>query len=111
MSVLNGEIMLSKLSVKRPVTILLAGIVAVILGVISFMNMQTDLMPSMNLPYVVIYSASPGSNPEKIEQSVTGVLESAAAQTSGLKGCRACPWMVCLWLYWNSIPTPTWMRR
>ena len=77
--------MLSKLSVKRPVTILLAGIVAVILGVISFMNMQTDLMPSMNLPYVVIYSASPGSNPEKIEQSVTGVLESAAAQTSGLK--------------------------
>lgn len=76
--------MFAKTSVKRPITILLAGVVVAILGIISFLNMQTDLMPNMNLPYVVIYSSLPGANPEKVEQSVTGVLESAAASTSGL---------------------------
>ena len=42
--------MLSRLSVKRPMTIFICVVLALILGVMSFINMTTDLLPSMDLP-------------------------------------------------------------
>lgn len=77
--------MLQKYSVKKPMTVVVAVIAVIILGVISFMNMTTDLLPSMDLPYVVVYTTYPGASPEKIEQTVTKPLEQTLATTSGIK--------------------------
>ena len=46
--------MLSKFSVKKPMTIMVAVITVIVLGIISFTKMQTDLLPSINLPYVAV---------------------------------------------------------
>ena len=46
--------MLSKFSVKKPFTVLVSVILVVLLGVTSFTKMTTDLLPSMDLPYVVV---------------------------------------------------------
>lgn len=77
--------MLSRLSVKRPMTIFICVVLALILGVMSFINMTTDLLPSMDLPYVIAYTTYIGASPEQVEQSVTKTLESALATTSGVK--------------------------
>lgn len=77
--------MLSRLSVKRPMTIFICVVLALILGVMSFINMTTDLLPSMDLPYVIAYTTYIGASPEQVEQSVTKALESALATTSGVK--------------------------
>ena len=50
--------MLSKFSVKKPFTVVVAVIMVFILGAVSFMNMTTDLLPSIELPYVVVLLSS-----------------------------------------------------
>lgn len=77
--------MLSKFSVKKPMTIMVAVITVIVLGIISFTKMQTDLLPSINLPYVAVITTYPGASPEKVEQGVTKPLEAGLATTSGVE--------------------------
>lgn len=72
-------------SVKKPYTVIVSIIVCLVLGVISFTRMTTDLLPSIELPYVVIYTAYPGATSEKVEKAVTDVIEQAVATSSGIK--------------------------
>lgn len=77
--------MIPKFSVKKPYTVAVGVIMVLMLGVVSFMNMTTDLLPSIDLPYVMISTVYPGASPEKVEASVTKPLEQALATTSGLE--------------------------
>lgn len=77
--------MLSRFSVKKPMTVFVAVVLVLILGVMSIINMTTDLLPNMDLPYAVAYTTYIGASPEQVEQSVTKPMESALAATSGLK--------------------------
>lgn len=74
-----------KFSVKKPMTIFVAVVLVCILGFISFTSMTTDLLPKMDLPYVMVLTTYPGASPEKIEQTVTKPLEQTLATTSGVK--------------------------
>lgn len=67
--------MLSKFSVKKPYTVVVAVVLVIILGVVSFNNMTVDLLPSMNLPYALIMTTYPGARNRQVirrEMSVTG---------------------------------------
>lgn len=77
--------MFSKFSIKRPFTIFVAVVLVIVLGVISFTKMPTDLLPSMDLPYVAVVTTYPGANPEKVELSVTRPLEQTLSTTSGIE--------------------------
>ena len=77
--------MLSKLSVKKPYTVIVGIILALVLGCISFQRMSTDLLPSMNLPYVVVYTPYTGATPELVETEVTRPMESAFATLTDIK--------------------------
>ena len=77
--------MLSKLSVKKPYTVIVGIILAIVLGYISFQRMSTDLLPSMNLPYVVVYTPYTGATPELVETEVTRPMESAFATLTDIK--------------------------
>ncbi|MEG0257489.1 MAG: efflux RND transporter permease subunit [Christensenella sp.] len=74
-----------KLSVKKPMTIFVVVVLVCILGFISFTSMSTDLLPKMDLPYVMVMTTYPGASPEKIEQTVVKPLEQTLATTSGVK--------------------------
>ena len=45
-----------KYSVKKPFTILVAVILVLVLGFVSLTGIQTDLLPAMNLPYLMVSS-------------------------------------------------------
>ena len=77
--------MLAKFSVKKPYTVVVGIILVIALGVISFMNMTTDLLPSMDLPYVMIYTTYTGATPEKVEVDVTRPLESGFSTLTDVK--------------------------
>ena len=77
--------MLSKFSVKKPYTVVVAVIVVLILGAISFMNLDTDLLPSIDLPYIVVMTAYPGASPEEVEMIVTKPIEQAVATVNNIK--------------------------
>jgi HAE1 family hydrophobic/amphiphilic exporter-1 len=77
--------MLSSFSVRKPFTVLVAVIMIIVLGVVSFTGMTTDLLPAMELPYVIVSTSYPGASPEKVEQTVTRPLEAALGTAGGLK--------------------------
>ncbi|MBR6767618.1 MAG: efflux RND transporter permease subunit, partial [Clostridia bacterium] len=77
--------MFSKYSVKKPYTVIVGIIMVIVLGVISFQNMTTDLLPSMDLPYVVVYTTYIGATPEQVEQAVTRPMESSFATLTDIK--------------------------
>lgn len=77
--------MLPKLSVRKPFTVFVSVIMVLMLGFVSFTKMTPDLLPSIDLPYVIAMTTYPGSSPEKVETSVTKPIEQAVATTSGIK--------------------------
>ena len=77
--------MIEKFSVRKPFTIIVAVILVLILGIVSFTKMQTDLLPNMNLPYVMVMTTYGGAAPEAVEETVTKTVEQSLASVSGLK--------------------------
>lgn len=76
--------MISKYSVKRPYTVLVAVVLVIVLGVVSLTRMTTDLLPAMNLPYVIVVTTDVGASPEEVEKDVTSPIEAAMATTSNI---------------------------
>ena len=74
-----------KFSVKKPFTILVAVILVIVLGFVSLSGMQTDLLPNMNLPYLLVVTTYPGASPERVESDVTQPLESSLSTINGVK--------------------------
>ena len=76
---------MSKYSVKKPYTVLVAVVLVLVLGFVSFTKMTTDLLPSINLPYLMVVTTYPGASPEKVESSVTAPLESVLGTVTGVE--------------------------
>ena len=76
---------LSKLAVRRPVTITVFVIIALMFGVISLQRIGIDLLPDMNFPIAVVVTVYPGGPATTVEQDVTIPLESALAGISGIR--------------------------
>ncbi len=76
---------MSKYCVKKPFTVVVAVIMVIVLGVISFTSMTTDLLPAMELPYVMVVTSYPGASPERVEAVVTAPLEAGLGTVSGVK--------------------------
>ncbi|MBS5078985.1 MAG: efflux RND transporter permease subunit [Clostridiales bacterium] len=77
--------MISRYSVKRPYTVVVAVVLVIILGVVSFLNMKTDLLPDMTLPYAIVMTTYPGASPEEVETMVTRPVEQAMATISNIE--------------------------
>jgi HAE1 family hydrophobic/amphiphilic exporter-1 len=74
-----------KFSVKKPFTIVVGVIMLLVLGAVSFTRMTTDLLPTMNIPYLVVITTYPGASPEKVESSVTQELEAQLGTVNGVE--------------------------
>ncbi len=77
--------MLSKFSVKKPYTVIVAIVLVVILGFVSYSKMTMDLLPSINMPYAVISTTYSGASPETVEKVVTATLEQSMASVDNVE--------------------------
>ena len=80
----EGKIM-SKLSVKKPFTVLVMVVIMIVLGVVSILRMQMDLLPHISLPYVLVITTYPGESPESVEETISKPLEQSLGTISGVK--------------------------
>ena len=76
---------MSKYSVKKPLTIIVCVIVVIALGFVSLTRMTPDLLPSIDLPYMVVMTTYPGATPEEVQEEVTKPLEQNLATLENLK--------------------------
>lgn len=81
--------MISKFSVKKPYTVLVGVVLAIVLGVVAFTRMTADLLPSISLPYVIVMTTYPGASPETVETAVTQPVEAAMATVSNIESIRS----------------------
>ncbi len=75
---------MERFSVKKPYTVLVAVLMVLVLGFVSLTNMTTDLLPPINLPYLLVITAYPGASPEKVEHEVTQPMENSLGTVSGV---------------------------
>ena len=74
-----------KFSVKKPLTVFVAVLAILVLGVVAYLKMTPDLLPNMDFPYVVIVTTDMGASPEKVEADVTKPLEQSMATLNEIK--------------------------
>ena len=77
--------MISKFSVKKPFTVLVAVILVLVLGAVSVTRMTPDLLPEMSFPYIVLVTTYIGAAPEEVENTVTKPMEQSLAALDDLK--------------------------
>lgn len=77
--------MLSKFSVKKPYTVLVAVAIVIVLGALSFQNMSTDFLPDMEFPYAIVMTTYAGASPEEVERAVTEPIEQSMSSINNVK--------------------------
>ena len=84
----NGSKM-EKFSVKKPFTVLVAVIMVLMLGFVALTKMQTNLLPDVSTPYLMVVTVYPGASPERVESEVSDVMENALGTVSGVETITA----------------------
>ena len=75
---------MEKFSVKKPFTVLVGVIMVLLLGFVALSHMQTNLLPDISTPYLMVVTVYPGASPERVESEVADVMENALGTVAGV---------------------------
>ncbi|MCG9968693.1 efflux RND transporter permease subunit [Pelotomaculum terephthalicicum JT] len=75
---------IAQFSINRPATVIILIAVLSIIGVMSVVQMRTDLLPEMDLPYAIVMTTYSGAGPEEIEEQVSKPIENVVATVSDI---------------------------
>jgi len=66
-----------KLSIRRPILILVVFVVILIFGFLSFKNLSLEMLPNIELPQISVITIYPGASSVDVEEQITKKIESA----------------------------------
>ena len=73
---------ITRLSLKYPISTLMASIAVFVLGLVSFRQLPIDMLPNIQIPVVSAITFYTGAGPLDMEQSVTVPIERAVSSTN-----------------------------
>ncbi len=73
---------LSKISVDRPVLVIMAFLVVIVFGILAYFELPLTMMPEMKIPYISISTIYPGAGPREVETQISKKIEDAVATVS-----------------------------
>ena len=76
---------LTSFALRRPTVTLLAIIIVLASGVISYRSMQVELFPQIEFPLVTVFASYPSADPEAVVRDVTDPIERAISGADGLE--------------------------
>lgn len=76
---------LSDLSIKRPIFATVMILALVVLGFFSYKRLSVEMYPNVEIPVISIVSTYPGASPETVEREVSKRIEEAVNQIAGVK--------------------------
>ena len=76
---------LTAFALRRPTVTLLAIIIVLASGVLSYRSMQVELFPQIEFPLVTIFASYPSADPEAVVRDVTDPIERAISGADGLE--------------------------
>ncbi|NOX56016.1 MAG: efflux RND transporter permease subunit, partial [Planctomycetes bacterium] len=76
---------LSDLSIRRPVAMSCLIIGLSLLGLNAYRKMGLELMPKVDVPYITVITIYPGASPAELEADVAKKIEDVVVSIDGLK--------------------------
>jgi len=70
---------LAELSLRRPVTAVMAYVSMMVMGIIATQRLPLEQFPEVNLPFIFVNLPYPGSTPEEVERTLVRPVEEALA--------------------------------
>lgn len=80
---------LSEISIKRPVFTAMVTLALMTLGLLAARSIGVDLYPKIDFPAVVVVTTYPGAGPREVEQLVTRPIEEAVSALNGVDQVRS----------------------
>ncbi|MCA1779318.1 MAG: efflux RND transporter permease subunit [Xanthomonadaceae bacterium] len=75
----------AEFSIRRPVTIIMAFVSLVAIGLISARLLPLEFFPELDVPLIVVQVPYPGSTPDEVEREITRPVEDVLATISDIK--------------------------
>ena len=75
---------LTKLALKRPVSVILIILSLAVFGLGSIPGFKMQLTPDMDMPMLIVMTTYPGADPESVDVLVTKVVEDSGSTLSGI---------------------------
>lgn len=79
---------LSAIAIRRPVFTVMIAVGLMVLGVVGFTRLGTDLFPDVSFPVVSVNIPYPGASPSEVENLVTKPIEDAVVSLNGIDRVR-----------------------
>lgn len=76
---------LFRIFIRRPVLTTMILVALLVLGINSYRDMIVEMMPQIDLPFVVVTTVYPGASPAEIESQVTKKIEDEIATIANVK--------------------------
>lgn len=76
---------LSDLSIKRPIFATVMMLALVTLGIFSYKRLGVEMFPNVEFPMVSVITTYPGASPETVEREISKRIEDAVNQLAGVK--------------------------
>lgn len=77
---------LTKSVLKRPVTTVMVVLCLIVFGLSSVLSSKLELIPSMDMPMLVVFTMYPGASPDDVDELVSQPIEDETGTLSGIKG-------------------------
>lgn len=88
--------MLGKL-LDRPVTVTMAMLVVVVLGIVSVRLLPVSLIPDVDIPYITVQVSAPDMSARELDESVLKPLRQQLIQINSLASMDVSPRTVQVW--------------
>ena len=75
----------TRLAIRRPIAILMLVLAFVVLGLISYQRLPSELNPKVDFGVITVQTTYPGTNPQEMETLITKPIEDSISGVSGLK--------------------------
>ena len=79
---------ISAIAIRRPVFTVMVTVALLVLGVVGFARLGTDLFPDVTFPVVAVNVPYPGASPSEVENLVTKPFEDAVVSLNGIDRVR-----------------------
>lgn len=76
---------LTKIVLRRPVTVIMCLLCLVVFGFSSVINSRQELTPEMSMPMLMVVTPYPGAQPKDVDELISKKIEDAVGSLSGIK--------------------------
>src|SRR5688500_1385088 len=80
---------LSSVAIRRPVFTVMVMVALLVLGLVGFKRLGSDLFPDVSFPAVVVTVPYPGASPEEVETLIAKPIEDVVVSINGIDRVRS----------------------